>query len=95
MYKNKILLLAGFEPRSSRYLEGTLVDYLTTTQSELHKVCFYASSVTRLDNLLHFGQLFKAHGKNYFAQNAHIFSNFCKGVKMFHFSSAIILGQLL
>ena len=40
-------------------------------------------SVTRLDNLLHFGQLFKACGKNYFAQIAHISGNFSKGVKKF------------
>ena len=40
------------------------------------------------------GQLFKAICKNYFAQIVHIFGNFCKGVKIFHFSSAIIFGQL-
>ena len=33
-------------------------------------------SVTRLGDLLHFGQLFKACGINYFAQNAHIFRQF-------------------
>ena len=32
------------------------------------------SSVTRLGDLLHFGQLFKACGNNYFAQIAHILS---------------------
>ena len=30
-------------------------------------------SVTRMGDLLHFGQLFQACGKNYFAQIAHIF----------------------
>ena len=35
-----------------------------------------AVSVTRLGNLLHFGQLFKACGDNYFAQMAHIFRQF-------------------
>ena len=30
-------------------------------------------SVARLGDLLYFGQLFKAHGKNYFAQIADIF----------------------
>ena len=49
-------------------------------------------SVTRLGNLLHFGQLFKASNNNYFAQIAHILGNFCKGVKVFHFSSEIIFG---
>ena len=50
--------------------------------------------VTRLGNFLHFGQLLKACGNNYFAQIAHILGNFCKGVKIFHFSSEIIFGQL-
>ena len=50
-------------------------------------------SVTRLGDLLHFRQLFKAGGKNYFAQITHIFGNFCKRVKIFHFSSGIIFGQ--
>ena len=33
-------------------------------------------SVTRLGDLLHFGQLFMACGKNYFVQIAHILGNF-------------------
>ena len=33
-------------------------------------------SVTRLGDLLYFGQLFKACDNNYFAQNAHIFRKF-------------------
>ena len=32
---------------------------------------------------------------NYFAQIALILDNFCKGVKIFHFSSEIIFWQLL
>ena len=51
--------------------------------------------MTRLGHLLHFGQLFKACGNNYFAQIAHILGNFCEGFKIFHFSSGIIFGQLL
>ena len=53
-----------------------------------------SSSVTRLGNSLHFGQLFKACGNNYFAQIAHIFRQFFEGVKNFHFSSEIIFGPL-
>ena len=34
------------------------------------------SSVTRMGDLLHFGQLFQSCGKNYFAQIAHIFIQF-------------------
>ena len=52
------------------------------------------ASVTRLGDLLYFGQLFKACANNYFAQIAFL-DNFCKGVKMFHISSGIIFGQLL
>ena len=50
------------------------------------------SSVTRFGDFLHFGQLFKACGNNYFAQIAHIV---CKGVKSFIFCSEIIFVQLL
>ena len=53
------------------------------------------TSVTRLGDLLHFGQLFKTCGNNYFALITHILGNFCKGVKIFQFSSGIIFGQLL
>ena len=52
-------------------------------------------SVTRLGDSLHFVQLFKACGDNYFAQIDHILGPFCKGVKIFYFSSGIIFGQLL
>ena len=43
------------------------------------------ASVTRLGNLLHFGQLFKAYGNNYFAQIAHILGNFwrCQNISVF------------
>ena len=43
-------------------------------------------SVTILDNLFHFGQLFKAFGNYYFSQITHIF---------IHFSSVIMFGELL
>ena len=36
------------------------------------------SNVTRLGDLLHFGQLFKASGNNYFAQITRILGNFVK-----------------
>ena len=51
-------------------------------------------SETRLGDLLHFGQLLKACGNNYFAQIAQIFRNFCKVVKICRFSSEIIFVQL-
>ena len=52
------------------------------------------SSVAWLCDLLHFGQLFKVCGNNYFAQIAHILGNFCYGAKIFHFSSGINFRQL-
>ena len=53
------------------------------------------TSMSRLGDLLHFGQLFKACGNNYFALIAHILGHFCKVVKIFHFASEIIFGQIL
>ena len=50
------------------------------------------TSVTRFGDLLHFEQLFKACGNNHFDQ---ILGNFCKVVKILHFSSEIFFGQLL
>ena len=47
--------------------------------------------MTRLGNLLHFGQLFKACGNNYFGQISHIF----RQLGIFHVSSEIIFGQLI
>ena len=56
---------------------------------------FPSNSVTRLGNLLHFGQLLKACGSNYFSQIRLIFGIFYKDVKIFNFSSGNIFGQLL
>ena len=50
-------------------------------------------SVTWLGIFFHFGQLYKASGNNYFGQIAHILSNFCKGVKIFHFLVKSFLGN--
>ena len=58
-----------------------------------HRIFGLDCSVTILRDLLHFGQLFKVCGNNYLAQIAHILGNFCKGVKIFHFSGEIIFGQ--
>ena len=51
--------------------------------------------MTRLGDLLRFGKLFKAGGNHYFAQIVHILGNFCKGVKIFHFTREILFVQLL
>ena len=50
---------------------GFVFLFLLTSHRDLSTV-----SVTRLGDLLHFGQLFKASGNNYFAQIAHILGNF-------------------
>ena len=52
------------------------------------------ASVIRLGDLLDFGQLFEAFGKNYFVQNSHILRQFFKGLKIYHFYSEIIYRQL-
>ena len=44
------------------------------------------NSVTRLGDLLHFGQLYKACGNSYFAQIAHIFKQIwlrCQNISFF------------
>ena len=57
---------------------------------------FLTSSVTRLGNLLQFGQLFKACENNYFAQIAHMFRQFfVKLSKSFIFLVKSFFGQLL
>ena len=54
------------------------------------------TSVTRLGNLLHFGQFVKATWKQLICPNPPtLLGNFCKGVKIYPFSSQIIFGQLL
>ena len=60
------------------------------------------SSVTRLGDFLHFGQPFKASGNHskpvatIILPKLHtLLGNFCKGVKIIHFSSEINFGQLL
>ena len=58
-------------------------------------ILWEVGSVTRLGDLLHFGQLFKACGNNYFTQIAHILGNFCKGLKSFIFLLKSFIGQLL
>ena len=52
-------------------------------------------SVTRLGVLLDFGQLLKPFATINLLKSPTFFGNFGKGVKIFHFSSEIILGQLL
>ena len=51
------------------------------------------TSVARVGDVLHFGQLFKACVTKYFAQIAHILDNFCKGFKIFHFCREINLSN--
>ena len=47
-------------------------------------------SVTREGDLLDFGQLFKAFAKINLPKSSLFLGNFCKGVKIYHFSSGII-----
>ena len=51
--------------------------------------------MTRMGELMHFGQLFKACGNYYLAQIAYILHKFCKVFKNIIFSSKIIFWQLL
>ena len=58
-------------------------------------VAWVSGSVTRLGDLLDFGQLFNARATISLPKYHTFFGNFCKGVKNYHFSSEIIFGQLL
>ena len=63
-------------------------------QQILNKISSSHSSVTRLGNLLHFRQLFKACGNNYFAQFCPYFKViFVKVSKSFNFLVKSILGN--
>ena len=60
------------------------------------QICVAAvkTSVTRLGDLLDFGQFFKAFGNNQICPiSPTIFGNFWKAVKIFNFSSEIIFGN--
>ena len=62
--------------------------------SMMHTCRRVPGSVTRLGDLWDFGQLFKACGNNKFAPIYHILRQFCKGVKIFNFSSETIFRKL-
>ena len=53
------------------------------------------ASVTRWGNLLDFGQILKPLATINFPKSPTLLGNFCKDVKIYHFSSEIIFGQLL
>ena len=53
------------------------------------------SSVTRLGNLLDFGQILIPLSTINLSKSPTFLGNFCKGVKIYHFSSEILFGQLL
>ena len=51
--------------------------------------------MTRLGDLLDFGQLLKHLAAIILPKSPTFLGSFCKGVKVFNFSSEIIFGQLL
>ena len=59
----------------------------------MHRLLLFTFSGTRLGDLLHFGQLFKAGEKNYFAQIPHVFAIFVKVSKSFLFLVQSILAN--
>ena len=52
-------------------------------------------SVTRVGDFLHFGQLYYPFATMNLPISLTFLGNFCKGVKIYHFSSEILFGQLL
>ena len=53
------------------------------------------TSVTRLGNLLDLSKFLKPLATINLPKSLTFLVNFCRGVKVYHFSSAVIFGQLL
>ena len=92
----------GFLPRRRPRLSTIQTFYLLTRRNPKHILCDkrcivgrQMPSVTRLGIFLHFWQLFKALATINLPKSPTFLGNFCKGVKIFHFSSEINFGQLL
>ena len=83
-----------FRPHLSLHLIY-LISALTTRLVNLASTVKVSirTSVTRLGDILHFGQLFKACGNNYFAQIAHILAIFVKVSKSYVFLVKSFLGN--
>ena len=84
-------------PTMAKYLNILYVSPLTMWQ--FNKTCqmydHHSCSVTRLGDFLHFEQVLKPLAKVNLPKSLTFLGNFCKGVKIYHFSSEIIFGQLL
>ena len=65
----------------------------TTAMSVI--LCALENGVTRLGDFLDIGQLLKPLATIKLPESLTLLGNFCKGVKIIHFSSEIIFGQLL
>ena len=57
--------------------------------------CCTNTSVTTLGDLLHFGQFLKHLATIKLPKSPTFLGNFCKGVKIYHFSCEIILGNFI
>ena len=68
---------------------------LISVYVELGDFALVDPSVTRLGDFFNFGQPFKAGGNNILHKSTTSLGNFCKGVKIIHFSCVIVFGQLL
>ena len=69
------------------FFEMILANMLTLT------LLLLPTSVTRLGNLMDFGQLFKAFGKINLPKSPTFLGNFCKGVKISFFLVESVLGN--
>ena len=78
------------------YARSTLIDGpMNIKLLSTKKLRYLSISVTRLDDLLDFGQVFKALGKINLAKPPTFLGSFCKGVKIYHICSEIIFRQIL
>ena len=62
------------------------------TEAQTHRRGQGTASVTRLGDLLNFGQVFKPLTTINLPKSPTFLGNFCIGAKIFHFSSEIIFG---
>ena len=66
-----------------------------TEQEALLTKYLFTDGVTRLGDLLDFGQVLKPLATINLPKSPTFLGNFCKGVKIYHFSCEIIFEQLL
>ena len=92
---NYLIQLLNFKISSSNNKTFRIFSFLSLQTLFCIDFVFFclSSRVTRLGDLLHFGNFSKPVATIILPKSPLFLGNFCKGVKIFHFSSGIILGN--